>query len=94
MDVYRPTLFIITEIIDFRSGIKALKLVREHHKGRDRPILVLSQNERPSEKAVAMSAGATAYARFPDGLDDYPALAESIRSLLLERESSRGRAGA
>jgi CheY-like chemotaxis protein len=81
-DADRPMLFVVISQLRLGSGLAAMHRIRAHARTVSRPILVLTLQERQSDAALALGAGASDYALFPDTIEGYVPLIERIRSLL------------
>ena len=82
-----PHLLLLDLNLPKRSGAQVLQHMRQSHRLRDVPVVILTSSDSPRDKEQTAQLGATRYFRKPSRLAEFMRLGEIVRELL-ERPNS------
>lgn len=78
----RPHLFLLGPNLREKSGAQVLEHMRQSHRCRDVPVVILTSSDSPMHKEQTAQLGAARYFRKPSRLAEFMRLGEIVRELL------------
>jgi len=84
-----PELVILDLNLPRRSGFEVLERVRASPRFGERPVVVLSSSDAPSDRRKAKSLGASQYLQKPSNLQDFMSIGAKLKDILANAQQHR-----